>query len=42
MYFPVAETTRLAHLIQPYIIPSMRYKIGYPNNPVTTEFAFLK
>lgn len=35
MYFSVEETKKIIKVIYPYIIPSMRYKIGF-HNPVTT------
>ena len=35
MYFNQEETKKLIKIIRPYIIPSMRYKIGF-RNPVTT------
>jgi len=35
MYFNQNETKKLIKIIRPYIIPSMRYKIGF-RNPVTT------
>lgn len=38
MYFNVTETKKLVKVIEPYIIDSMRYKIGYSNsNPVKTS-----
>jgi LAGLIDADG DNA endonuclease family len=36
MYCSKTETRKLIKIIKPYIIPSMRYKVG-SYNPVTTE-----
>ena len=33
MYFNTTETKRLVDLIEPYVIDSMRYKIGYSRTP---------
>lgn len=33
MYFNCKETAKLIELVQPYIIPSMRYKIGLVSEP---------
>jgi hypothetical protein len=34
LYVPVAEARRLAELIEPYVLPELRYKLPFP---VTTE-----
>ncbi len=35
MYFNIQETKKIVKVIYPYIIPTMKYKIGF-HNPVTT------
>lgn len=38
LYFPVSETKKLIEIIKPLIIPPLLYKVGFPINPVTTDF----